>query len=87
VAESKLQTYTVSGGDLQQLAIELAKRPGVDSVAPFGTVLDVSGRDVEKLEAAITSCADFRALQFSRSAPSLEHVFIDLMTRAKDNFQ
>jgi ABC-2 type transport system ATP-binding protein len=29
VAESRLQTYTVSGGDLQQLAIELAKRPGV----------------------------------------------------------
>jgi len=87
IAESKLHTYTVSGGDLPELADELAKKPGVDSVAPFGTVLHVSGRDAEKLEAAIASCHDLGALQFSRSEPSLEDVFIDLMTRAKDNFQ
>jgi ABC-2 type transport system ATP-binding protein len=87
IAESKLHTYTVSGGDLPELADELAKKPGVDSVAPFGTVLHVSGRDAEKLEAAIASCHDLDALQFSRSVPSLEDVFIDLMTRAKDNFQ
>jgi ABC-2 type transport system ATP-binding protein len=87
IAESKLHTYTVSGGDLPELADELAKKPGVDSVAPFGTVLHVSGRDAEKLEAAIASFHDLGALQFSRSVPSLEDVFIDLMTRAKDNFQ
>jgi len=87
IAESKLHTYTVSGGDLPELADELAKKPGVDSVAPFGTVLHVSGRDAQKLETAIGSCHDLGALQFSRSEPSLEEVFIDLMTRAKDNFQ
>ncbi len=87
IAESKLHTYTVSGGDLPELADELAKKPGVDSVAPFGTVLHVSGRDAQKLETAIASCHDLGALQFSRSEPSLEDVFIDLMTRAKDNFQ
>lgn len=87
VAESKLSTYTVSGGDLQELADELTKKPGVDSLAPFGTVLHVSGRNAEKLEAAIASCHDFGTLQYSRSVPSLEDVFIDLMARAKDNFQ
>ena len=53
IAESKLLTYTVSGEDLPQLSAELTSRPGVDSVAPFGTSLHVSGRDPEKLEAAI----------------------------------
>jgi ABC-2 type transport system ATP-binding protein len=87
LAESKLLTYTVSGGDLQQVANELAKKPGVDSVAPFGAVLHVCGRDAEKLEAALASYHDVDAMRFSRSAPSLEDVFIDLMGRAKDNFQ
>jgi ABC-2 type transport system ATP-binding protein len=87
VAESKLTTYTVSGGDLQRLARELMNKLGIDSVAPFGTSLHVSGRDPGALEAAIASYRQDPAFHWSRSEPSLEDVFIDLMSRAKDNFQ
>ena len=87
VAESKLRTYTVSGGDLHKLSAELTNKPGVDSVAPFGTSLHVSGRDPAALEAAIAPYRSDSEVHWTKSEPSLEDVFIDLMSRAKDNFQ
>ena len=87
VAESKLLTYTVSGEDLPKLSEELTKQPGIDSVAPFGTSLHVSGRDPDALEAAIGPHRNDPNLHWTKSEPSLEDVFIDLMGRAKDNFQ
>src|SRR6202030_3378838 len=51
IAKSALTTYTVTGGDLNGLTAELADRPGVDMVAPFGASLHVSGRDEAALEA------------------------------------
>jgi ABC-2 type transport system ATP-binding protein len=56
-------------------------------VAPFGTSLHVSGRDEAALEAAIASYRERPDLIWARSNPSLEDVFIDLMSKAKDNFQ
>jgi ABC-2 type transport system ATP-binding protein len=87
IAESGLLTYTVSGEDLRHLSAELTSRPGVESVAPFGTSLHVSGRDPEKLEAAIAPYRQDASYHWVKSDPSLEDVFIDLMGRAKDNFQ
>src|SRR5207342_3895421 len=43
VKQSNLTTYSVTGEGLVQLAAALEKQPGVDSVAPFGTSLHVSG--------------------------------------------
>jgi ABC-2 type transport system ATP-binding protein len=87
IAKSALTTYTVTGDDLQTLANELAGQPGIDMVAPFGTSLHVSGRDEKALGATIAPYRERPGLQWQHGAPSLEDVFIELMTRSKDNFQ
>ena len=87
IAKSALSTWTVTGDDLNGLASELAGQPGVDMVAPFGTSLHVSGRDKSALEATIAPYRAKKGWQWQDSEPSLEDVFIDLMTRSKDNFQ
>jgi ABC-2 type transport system ATP-binding protein len=90
IAASHLATYTVSATEsasLHHLAEELATRPGVDMVAPFGTSLHVSGRDAAALEAAIAPDRERQDLVWEHSQPTLEDVFIDLMTRSRDNFQ
>jgi ABC-2 type transport system ATP-binding protein len=86
IAKSALTTYTVTG-ELSGLAAELAGKPGIDMVAPFGTSLHVSGRDVAALEASIASWREKSCLHWQKSHPSLEDVFIELMNRSKDNFQ
>jgi len=90
VRASHLTTYVVSaehGEGLSQLSHELTGTPGIDMVAPFGTSLHVSGRDEAALEAAIESHRMNRSLDWQRSEPSLEDVFIDLMSKRRDNFQ
>jgi ABC-2 type transport system ATP-binding protein len=60
IAASNLTTYVVStsGGGLNALTQELAGKPGVDMVAPFGTSLHVSGRDADALETSIAPYRD-----------------------------
>jgi ABC-2 type transport system ATP-binding protein len=87
IANSALTTYTVTGDDLQSLMEQLSGRPGIDMVAPFGNSLHVSGRDMTALEAAIASWRDRPGLHWQKTEPSLEDVFIELMSRSRDNFQ
>jgi len=87
IAKSALSTWTVSGDDLNGLAAELTGKPGVDMVAPFGTSLHVSGRDGAALEAAVAPYRADPRLKWEAAAPTLEDVFIDLMSRSRDNFQ
>lgn len=87
IAKSALTTYTVTGEDLNGLAAELTGKSGIDMVAPFGTSLHVSGRDVAALEAGIAPWRNRSDLHWHKSSPSLEDVFIELMGRSTDNFQ
>ena len=87
IGNSHLATYVVTGPDLAHLADELRQRDGIDMVAPFGASLHVSGRDTEKLEAAVASYRDHPALAWQHAVPSLEDVFIEMMGRSRDNHQ
>jgi ABC-2 type transport system ATP-binding protein len=87
IAGSGLTTYTVTGGDQMRLNAELDGKPGVDTVAPFGTSLHVSGRDAAALDQAIAAYREDKSLTWHRTEPSLEDVFIGLMASAKDNYQ
>lgn len=87
IEQSALTTYNVTGNDLQNLLHQLDGKFGVDMAAPFGTSLHVSGRDEKKLEAAIKPYRADKKFTWTRSEPSLEDVFIELMNRSKDNFQ
>jgi ABC-2 type transport system ATP-binding protein len=89
IASAHLSTFVVSasgGTGLSALSEELTGKPGVDMVAPFGTSLHVSGRDAAALDAAIAPYRARSDLVWKPSEPSLEDVFIDLMSKSKDNF-
>ena len=87
IAQSHLRTYTVTGPDLQGLAEKMLGVAGIDMVAPFGNSLHVAGRNADALEKAIAAFRDHPELHWSVAQPSLEDVFISLMTRSRDNFQ
>lgn len=87
VRQAGLTTYDVSGADVNGLLHQLQGKPGIDMVAPFGNSLHVSGHDRTALEAAIEPYRDRPGLTWKASEPTLEDVFIDLMSRARDNFQ
>jgi ABC-2 type transport system ATP-binding protein len=87
IAASHLRTYTVSGPDLAHLAEKLTGIPGIDMVAPFGTTLHIAGRDADALDKAVSGFRADPGLTWNLSQPSLEDVFIDLMSRSRDNFQ
>jgi len=91
IAASHLTTITVGSSNGEQhlaaLSHELRVLPGVDMVTPFGTNLHVSGRDAAALEAALAPYRQVPELHWGRAAPTLEDVFIDLLTHAKDNFR
>ena len=90
IEAAHLVTYEVTtsnGESLAGLSEELTNRPGVEMVAPFGASLHVSGRDEAALNAAIAPYRERAGITWTRSEPTLEDVFIDLMGRAQDNFQ
>jgi ABC-2 type transport system ATP-binding protein len=86
IANAHLATYTVTGPELAALAERLRTLDGVDMVAPFGMALHVSGRDRERLDAATKELRENGPQHWAPGEATLEDVFIDLMSRSKDNF-
>ena len=78
IAQSGLVTFEAEGPRADRLVHELAGKPGVEMVAPFGAALHVSGTDRKSLEQATNP---FRRdpWRWTEVAPSLEDVFIHLM--------
>ncbi len=78
IAQSGLTTFEADGPRADRLAHELAGKPGVEMVAPFGAAVHVSGTDRPALERAIEP---FRRdpWRWSEVSPTLEDVFIQLM--------
>ncbi len=85
IAFSHLQTWSVSGPNLQKLAHELRGEPGVEQAVAFGNLLHISGSDPGALEAAI---APYRkaGYEWRQVQSGLEDAFIHLMDASKDNF-
>lgn len=81
VAGAGLSTWVVTGAGLDALERALKGTPGVDMVARFGAALHVGGRDLAAMEAVVRRFSADGPQRWARDAPTLEDVFIDLMTR------
>ncbi len=86
IAQAKLNTWSVSGPKLPELANEIRAKPGVQQAVAFGSMLHVSGEDEKALEASIEP---FRKPEYkwTKITSGLEDVFIHLMDTSKDNFK
>lgn len=86
IAEAHLVTLRGEGPGVDRLTSEIEGRPGVDSVAPFGAALHVSGSDREALNGALEPWRR-EPYRWTEVAPTLEDVFIKLMKGAQDNYR
>jgi ABC-2 type transport system ATP-binding protein len=81
---SGLNTFVAEGDGVRKLAESLRGAPGLEHVAYFGAALHISGRDLRTLEAAIAPFQQDPSLNWRQERPSLEDVFIELMTQSQE---
>jgi len=82
IEQSGLVTFEAEGPRADRLSKEIADKPGVLMVAPFGQALHVSGTDRKALEGAIAP-AKRPPFVWHEVSPTLEDVFIHLMRGAE----
>jgi ABC-2 type transport system ATP-binding protein len=83
VAHSGLVTFVASGEDLAEAAEAVARLPGVESTAVFGQTLRVSGTRRDELERSIGAWRGAPVLTWVEEPPSLEDVFIHLLSERR----
>ncbi len=83
IRQAQLTTWSVSGPNLHQLAVELRRQPAVQQAVAFGDRLHVSGTNPVMLDAVVTL---FRTglYEWHRVNTGLEDVFIHLMEHSSD---
>lgn len=86
IDRSNLITFNGEGPDIDHLAHRLATQAGVVNASAFGAAVHVSGVDRAALEQAL---APYRQAPYrwSEVKPSLEDVFIQLMSRETESVQ
>ncbi len=83
IKKEHLTTWRVSGPGLVELSQEISALSGVDQAVAFGNNLHVSGRDEKKLEASVGRFIR-EPYTWKKVDPSLEEVFISLMSGVKE---
>ena len=86
ITSASLFTWRGEGPGADRLGPELLRQPGVEMAAPFGLALHVSGTDEAALERALKPYQR-PPFRWTRTEPTLEDVFIHLMSKAEDNVQ
>jgi len=86
-AAQNLNTWVVSGTDVQRHAEALRQLPGAEQVTTFGTTLHVSGKDAARLGFEIEQYSREHELLVEQGTPTLEDAFIHLMRDARDQFE
>ena len=86
IAAAGLSTWRGEGPGVHGLTGKLLDDPAIEMATPFGLALHVSGADPRGLEQALERHRH-PPFKWTRSEPTLEDVFIHLMSRAEDNFQ
>ncbi len=87
VEAAALTTFVITGEDLAGIIDDLAGKPGVDQIAPFGNTLHVVGSDAKALGATIKALGQRPGIKVARGQTSLEDVFIQFMGQSRDNMQ
>jgi ABC-2 type transport system ATP-binding protein len=85
IAASGLKAWIAAGPGADRLAPRLRDAPGVTAAAAFGATLHVCGPDARLLEAAIAPLRAEGGIEWQEAEPTLEDVFIHLMSMARDN--
>jgi ABC-2 type transport system ATP-binding protein len=85
VRNAGLMTFVVRGPRLDRIEAELAGKPGIDQVAPFGATLHVVGSDKVVMENTLRSLRKESGITIEPGETSLEDVFIQFMGKSKDN--
>jgi len=85
IAQSGLHAIVATGPGADRLAPQLRDAPGVTAAAAFGAALHVCGPDLAALEAAIAPLRQLPGIVWESAEPTLEDVFIHLMSGVRDN--
>jgi ABC-2 type transport system ATP-binding protein len=85
IAASGLQAIVATGPGADRLAPLLRNAEGITAAAAFGTSLHVCSKDRGALERAIAPLRSNPAISWDWAEPTLEDVFIHLMSEARDN--